>query len=97
MTPSSPYAEVKTPTFGYGSGKALMTDGSLALHEHVASRLEMALGKPLPQMELRFKDVSISADITVNDESQTTVELPTIPNVIKSTVARMSAKKHVVK
>ncbi|RLN43588.1 hypothetical protein BBJ28_00025256, partial [Nothophytophthora sp. Chile5] len=55
------------------------------------------LGKPLSQMELRFKDVSISADIVVKDESQTTVELPTIPNVIKSAVARMSAKKRVVK
>ncbi|EEY67197.1 ATP-binding Cassette (ABC) Superfamily [Phytophthora infestans T30-4] len=40
-----------------------MARGPLALHEHVASRLETSLGKRLPQMEVRFKDVSISADI----------------------------------
>ncbi|ETK95353.1 hypothetical protein F441_15446, partial [Phytophthora nicotianae CJ01A1] len=44
--------------------------------------MEKALGKNLPQMELRFQDMSISADIMVKDESDITVELPTLTNVI---------------
>ncbi|CEG44238.1 atp-binding cassette superfamily, partial [Plasmopara halstedii] len=52
----------------YQNGKALMARGPQALHEHVVFHMEKALGRALPQMEVRFKDVSISADITVKDE-----------------------------
>ncbi|RLN72805.1 hypothetical protein BBJ28_00025807, partial [Nothophytophthora sp. Chile5] len=96
----NPSREVKDPTqvqVEYASGKTLMAGGPFALHDHVASRMEAALGKSLPQMEVRFKDVSISADIVVKDATQTKTELPTITNVIRMSVAQLSAKKHVVK
>eukprot|EP00644_Phytophthora_capsici_P006567 jgi/Phyca11/18396/fgenesh1_pg.PHYCAscaffold_36_\ len=73
-----------------------MARGPLALHEHVASRLETSLGKALPQMEVRFQDVSISADIVVKDASDLEVQLPTLPNEMMKTIHGLVAKKHTV-
>ncbi|ETL97865.1 hypothetical protein L917_04930, partial [Phytophthora nicotianae] len=84
-------------TIEYDNGKTLMAQGPQALHDHVASRMEKALGKNLPQMEVRFRDVSISADIMVKDETDVTVELPTLVNVIKTGFREMRSSKHVVK
>ncbi|KAG2782902.1 Pleiotropic drug resistance protein 1 [Phytophthora cactorum] len=84
------------PAIGYDDGKTLMARGPLALHEHVASRLETSLGKALPQMEVRFKDVSISADIVVKDASDLEVQLPTLPNEMMKTLHGLVAKKHTV-
>ncbi|KAE9173689.1 ABC transporter G family member 36 [Phytophthora fragariae] len=81
----------------YDNGKTLMARGAQALHDHVASRMEKALGKSLPQMEVRFKDVSITADIMVKDESNAKTELPTLINVLKSSYQEMRSSKHVVK
>ncbi|POM65964.1 ABC Superfamily, partial [Phytophthora palmivora] len=81
---------------GYDDGKALMAQGPSALHEHVASRLETSLGKALPQMEVRFKDVSISADIVVKDASDLEVQLPTLPNEMMKTIHGLVAKRHTV-
>ncbi|OWZ19968.1 ABC transporter [Phytophthora megakarya] len=84
------------PVIGYDDGKALMARGPLALHEHVASRLETSLGKALPQMEVRFRDVSISADIVVKDASDLEVQLPTLPNEMMKMVHGLVAKRHTV-
>ncbi|ETL97859.1 hypothetical protein L917_04934, partial [Phytophthora nicotianae] len=82
---------------GYDNGKTLMARGPQALHDHVASRMEKALGRALPQMEVRFKDVSITADIMVKDETNAKTELPTLLNVLKSSYNEMRSSKHVVK
>ncbi|OWZ19440.1 ABC transporter [Phytophthora megakarya] len=84
-------------TIGYDNGKALMARGPQALHDHVASRMEKAMGKSLPQMEVRFRDISISADIMVKDETDVTVELPTLINVVKTGFREMRSSTHVVK
>lgn len=60
-----------------------MANGSLALHDHVASRLDRALGKSPPQVEVRFENVSISAQVVVQTESNQ-VGLPTLSNVAKT-------------
>ncbi|KAL3664312.1 hypothetical protein V7S43_010637 [Phytophthora oleae] len=88
--------EPSVPVIGYENAKTLMARGPLALHEHVASRLETSLGKALPQMEVRFQDVSISADIVVKDASDLEVQLPTLPNETMKTIHRLVAKKHTV-
>ncbi|KAK1942667.1 ABC transporter G family member 36 [Phytophthora citrophthora] len=88
--------EPTVPVIGYDDGKTLMARGPLALHEHVASRLETSLGKALPQMEVRFQDVSISADIVVKDASDLEVQLPTLPNEMMKTIHGLVAKKHTV-
>ncbi|KAG3060835.1 hypothetical protein PI124_g19449 [Phytophthora idaei] len=84
-------------TIAYDNGKTLTAQGPQALHDRVASRMEKSLGKALPQMEVRFKDVSISADIVVKDETDVKTELPTLANELMKSVRGMSAKKHTVK
>ncbi|KUF90690.1 Elongation of very long chain fatty acids protein 6 [Phytophthora nicotianae] len=81
----------------YDSGKTLMAQGSQALHDHVAYRMEKALGGTLPQMEVRFKNVSISVDVVVKDETDIKVELPTLSNELLKSVRGLCAKKHTVK
>ncbi|TMW67526.1 hypothetical protein Poli38472_011146 [Pythium oligandrum] len=83
-----------TPTIEYSSAKKLMEHGAEALHEHVSTRMEVAMGKALPQMEVRFKNLSISAELLVSSEKQTTHELPTVFNEIKKTLRGFSAKKN---
>ncbi|KAG6606656.1 Pleiotropic drug resistance protein ABC Superfamily [Phytophthora cinnamomi] len=74
----------------------LMAQGPLALHEHISTRMQAALGQPLPQMEVRFHNVSISADVVVKDETNLKTELPTLTNTVKMAAIRMNAKKHIV-
>jgi len=53
--------------------------------------------RPLPQVEVRFSNLSISADIVVADEDQDKHELPTLWNAMKKKVAKLSSKKNVVR
>ncbi|RLN13749.1 hypothetical protein BBJ28_00017787 [Nothophytophthora sp. Chile5] len=92
---SSTTSEQKTP--GHESGAALMAHGPHVLHDYVASRFEAALGRALPQMEVRFNNLSISADVVVVEEDDNKTELPTLWNTAKKSVAKLSAKKHVVR
>ncbi|GLE07389.1 hypothetical protein PINS_up017551 [Pythium insidiosum] len=85
---------VQAPKIEYTSAKALMAHGPDALHEHVSTRMEAAMGKALPQMEVRFKNLSISAELLVSSESSHGDELPTIANEIKKGLRKFSAKKH---
>ncbi|KAK1937114.1 ABC transporter G family member 31 [Phytophthora citrophthora] len=94
---SSTQTDTSDVTIEYDNGKTLMARGPQVLHAHVASRMEKALGKSLPQMEVRFKDISISADITVKDETDVKVELPTLSNEFRKSFRAMTAKKHTVK
>uniref|UniRef100_H3GDX6 ABC transporter domain-containing protein n=1 Tax=Phytophthora ramorum TaxID=164328 RepID=H3GDX6_PHYRM len=92
MAPPTPS---NTEEITYDSGETLMALGAAKLHERVAARIQAALGGPLPQVEVRFQNVSITANIAVKDELQLQTELPTILNVIKQSARQMSAKRHV--
>ncbi|POM58779.1 Pleiotropic drug resistance protein ABC Superfamily [Phytophthora palmivora] len=48
-------------------------------------------------MEVRFHNISISAHITVKDETNIKTELPTLTNTVKMTAIRMNTKKNIVK
>ncbi|GMF46872.1 unnamed protein product [Phytophthora fragariaefolia] len=85
------------PPIGYNNMESLMAQGSTALHGHIAKRMTAALGQPLPQMEVRYHNISISTDVIVKDEANLKSELPTLLNTVRMAAARMSAKKHVVK
>ncbi|KAG7380307.1 hypothetical protein PHYPSEUDO_007319 [Phytophthora pseudosyringae] len=86
------------PEIGYASGKALMARGALALHDHVATRMDAACGDTVQsKLEVRFKDLSVSADIIVKDVTESTAELPTLPNELAKSFRRVRAKKHLVK
>ncbi|EEY55297.1 ATP-binding Cassette (ABC) Superfamily [Phytophthora infestans T30-4] len=86
----------KLGEIGYDSGAKLMARGSSALHDHVASRLERSLGKQLPQVEVRFKNLSLSARVILQDDTTSKSELPTLFNVTKTGLQKMFAKKNMV-
>ncbi|KAG7389411.1 hypothetical protein PHYBOEH_007500 [Phytophthora boehmeriae] len=92
---STTSSQERTP--GHESGAALMAYGPEVLHEYVASRFEAALGRTMPQMEVRFNNLSISADVVVVEEDESKTELPTVWNTTKKSLAKLSAKKHVVR
>ncbi|KAI9916685.1 hypothetical protein PsorP6_016796 [Peronosclerospora sorghi] len=48
-------------------------------------------------MQVRFKDVSITAEIIVKDETNAKTELPTLVNVLKTSIQELRSNKHVVK
>ncbi|OWZ18175.1 ABC transporter [Phytophthora megakarya] len=85
------------PVIEYDDAKTLMARGPLELHDHVGSRMEKALGKDLPQMEVCFKEVSISADIAVRDKNNVKTALPTLPNEVIKAVRSVIANKHTVR
>ncbi|POM66313.1 ABC Superfamily, partial [Phytophthora palmivora] len=80
---------------GYDSGAALMAEGPQGLHEHIAEKIEKALGHAVPHMDIRFSNLSVTADIVVVDDSGSKYELPTIPNAIKK--AFVGPKKRIVR
>ncbi|KAK1939953.1 Pleiotropic drug resistance protein 3 [Phytophthora citrophthora] len=80
---------------GYDSGESLMAEGPQVLHEHIAEKIERALGHEVPQMDVRFHNLSVSADIVVVDDSSSKYELPTIPNTMKK--AFVGPKKQIVR
>uniref|UniRef100_K3WZJ6 ABC transporter domain-containing protein n=1 Tax=Globisporangium ultimum (strain ATCC 200006 / CBS 805.95 / DAOM BR144) TaxID=431595 RepID=K3WZJ6_GLOUD len=96
-------AAKKTPQpspLAYTSGKALMAQGPHVLHEHVSSALEAALGCALPQMEVRFSNVSLTAAIAVASEGDLQSqqpELPTLVNDLKKGIAALTARKKLVR
>ncbi|EGZ14433.1 hypothetical protein PHYSODRAFT_252888 [Phytophthora sojae] len=79
---------------GYESGAALMAEGPQVLHEHIATKLGKALGLAMPQMDVRFSNLSVTADVVVVDEDSK-YELPTIPNTLMKTF--ISPKKRIVR
>ncbi|KAI9916477.1 hypothetical protein PsorP6_016802 [Peronosclerospora sorghi] len=84
-------------TLDYASGKTLMAQGAHALHTHVASRIEIALGKALPQVQVRYKDVSITAHLIVKEATEEQrVELPTLLNVLQTSCREWRSNTHVV-
>ncbi|ETP00238.1 hypothetical protein F441_22342, partial [Phytophthora nicotianae CJ01A1] len=80
---------------GLESGQALMAEGPQVLHEYVASKIGAAMGRAMPQMDVRFSNLSVSADIVVVDDPGVKHELPTIPNTMKK--AFVGPKKRVVR
>ncbi|KAF1329408.1 Atp-binding protein, partial [Globisporangium splendens] len=89
--------ETKKVEIQYTDAKALMAHGPRELHDHISSKVEVALGKSLPQMEVRVKNLSIHADVTVVDDGDAKSELPTIANHLKKSFSKVGAKKRVVK
>ncbi|KAL3670759.1 hypothetical protein V7S43_003947 [Phytophthora oleae] len=89
-----------SPELNYESGKTLMEKGSQTLHEVMANRIERAKGRPLPEMEVRFSNLSLSADIVVADDQATKYELPTLTNELKKTLMgpkKLTVRKEILK
>ncbi|RLN52631.1 hypothetical protein BBP00_00009549, partial [Phytophthora kernoviae] len=93
LDPQSPVAG--RSQFGYETGTALLAEGSEHLHDQVVTKVQAALGSDLPQMDIRFKNLSLTADIVVVEDDGTKNELPTLPNTIKK--AFVGPKKRTVR
>ncbi|GMF32376.1 unnamed protein product [Phytophthora fragariaefolia] len=88
------------PELSYESGKTLMAQGPQVLHDLMASKIQAAMGRPLPEMEVRYSNLSLSADIVVADDHATKYELPTIPNELKKTLMgpkKLTVRKEILK
>ncbi|OWY93269.1 Pleiotropic drug resistance protein transporter, partial [Phytophthora megakarya] len=80
---------------GDTSAKALMANGSQAFNDHLASKIHAGLGRPLPQLEVRVRNLTVAADVIVG-QNEDGRELPTLTHTIKTAALKLSAKKHVV-
>uniref|UniRef100_M4BPN9 ABC transporter domain-containing protein n=1 Tax=Hyaloperonospora arabidopsidis (strain Emoy2) TaxID=559515 RepID=M4BPN9_HYAAE len=81
------------------SGNALMAQGEAAFYNLIAEQLEPAFGHELPQMEIRCKNLSVVADVSVIERKSRTshAELPSIYNSIKHMLQKLTASRHVTK
>ncbi|KAG3137987.1 hypothetical protein PC128_g25657 [Phytophthora cactorum] len=95
METTIPVSPATRKRLGYESGAALMAEGPQVLHDHMASKITKALGSAMPQMDVRFSNLSVTADVVVVDDDNSKYELPTIPNTLKKTF--ISPKKRVVR
>ncbi|ETK80472.1 hypothetical protein L915_13848, partial [Phytophthora nicotianae] len=77
------------------SAKALLANGVQVFNDHLASKIQAGLGRPLPQMEVRVKNLSVSADVVVGQHEDGR-ELPTLTHTIKTAALKLSSSKHVV-
>lgn len=99
-TPTSMARRNKSPmpldrrqTLDYSSGQALMKQGAEVLHDQISAKLETAIGHALPQMEVRFKNLSITAEVLVSNEKSEEI-LPTLTNDVLKAFSVFSRKKH---
>ncbi|GMF47810.1 unnamed protein product [Phytophthora fragariaefolia] len=81
---------------GLESGQALMKHGEAAFYDFVAQQLEPALGCTLPRMEVRCKNLSVTAEVAVVEQkaSGDTSELPSVYNSLKHIVRKVTATRH---
>ncbi|KAJ8559144.1 hypothetical protein ON010_g8301 [Phytophthora cinnamomi] len=90
------------PEVMYTSGKDMLAHGPTRFHQDIAGKVETALGDSFPRLGVRFKHVSLSADLvslqpTGSQTPNSERELPTLTNQVMKSVAGMSAKKHTVR
>ncbi|KAG7378298.1 hypothetical protein PHYBOEH_000429 [Phytophthora boehmeriae] len=80
------------------SGASLMAQGPQVLHDFIVSKTEAATGRPLPQVDVRFRNLSVTAEITVATTNGS--ELPTMVNELKKTFVvskKQTARKEILK
>ncbi|EQC40470.1 hypothetical protein SDRG_02363, partial [Saprolegnia diclina VS20] len=77
------------------SADVFLAQGSDAFHASLAAQLEASMGKSMPQLEIRFQDLSISADVAVATKDGH--ELPTLLNHAKKSVMGLFSSKRVIR
>ncbi|CAI5734113.1 unnamed protein product [Hyaloperonospora brassicae] len=76
------------------SSESLMKHGPTVLHRFIAAKLEAAMNKAMPQMEVRFKGLSVSAkEVETRQRGDTATQLPTLFNSVKKLVTALRPKK----
>jgi ABC-type multidrug transport system ATPase subunit/ABC-type multidrug transport system permease subunit len=85
------------PAISLESGESMLARGPEELNRFLASSLEPAIGSELPQLEVRYKNLSVTADITITEDVTAQSELPTLVNTVAKAFARMSPMRRVVR
>ncbi|KAF0726081.1 hypothetical protein Ae201684_015594 [Aphanomyces euteiches] len=83
------------PKRGLISADGFLANGSEHFHETIAASLEASLGKTMPQVEIRYRELAISAD-TVVASKEGTNELPTLFNHTKKSLFGLRSSKNSV-
>ncbi|KAG2885856.1 ABC transporter G family member 31 [Phytophthora cactorum] len=79
------------------SGKTMLEHGPEELNRYLASSFEPAIGSEMPQLEVRYKNLSVTADITITEDVTAKSEIPTLYNTVARSLARMSPMRRVVR
>ncbi|EQC32363.1 hypothetical protein SDRG_10110 [Saprolegnia diclina VS20] len=74
---------------------SFLAQGSDAFHATLAAQLEAAMDKPLPQVEVRFHNLSICAEMVV--AAKDGPDLPTLVNELKKAVRGLFAAKRSIR
>ncbi|KAG1700777.1 hypothetical protein DVH05_011664 [Phytophthora capsici] len=90
------------PEVVYTSSKEMLAHGPMKLHQDIASKIETALGDKFPQMRVRFKHVSLSAELatlTTKDQPGNNArnELPTLTNDVLKTFGSLFSKVNTIR
>lgn len=97
---STMHSTVQGKRLGYDSGASLMAEGPHALYSRTGEALASGLEHGLPQVEIRFRHLSVEAHVQVDsdgDNGDRLVELPTLVNDVKRKVAKLTATKSQVR
>jgi ABC-type multidrug transport system ATPase subunit/ABC-type multidrug transport system permease subunit len=86
-----------SPAINLESGETMLAEGPDALNHYLVSSIEPAIGSEMPQLEIRYKNLSVTADITVTEDVNAKSELPTLFNSVARSVAGLSPVKRVVR
>ncbi|EEY62238.1 ATP-binding Cassette (ABC) Superfamily [Phytophthora infestans T30-4] len=70
------------------SADGLLADGILAMHENLAAAVEDALGRPIPEVEISFRDLKISARLPLAKPGSEGPQVPTIWTQVKHGVLK---------
>ncbi|CAK4239035.1 unnamed protein product, partial [Aphanomyces euteiches] len=76
------------------SADSFLAEGSDKFHEMLANNLEAASHKAMPQVEIRFKDLAIAADVVVATKDDAN-ELPTLVNTVTKGIMGLAKTKRV--
>ncbi|KAH9153281.1 hypothetical protein LEN26_003577, partial [Aphanomyces euteiches] len=76
------------------SADSFLAEGSDKFHEMLANNLEAASRKAMPQVEIRFKDLAIAADVVVATKDGAN-ELPTLVNTVTKGIMGLAKTKRV--
>ncbi|KAL3660314.1 hypothetical protein V7S43_014842 [Phytophthora oleae] len=90
------------PEVVYTSSKDMLAHGPMKLHQDIASKIETALGDKFPQMRVRFKHVSLSAELatlTTKDQPDNNArnELPTLTNKMLKAFGSLFSKTNTIR
>ncbi|KAL3663315.1 hypothetical protein V7S43_011723 [Phytophthora oleae] len=76
------------PDISLESGESMLAKGPEELNRFMVGTLEPAIASEMPQLEVRYKNLSVTADITITEGVTEKSELPTLFNAVAKTFAR---------